>query len=286
MSIVITGASGQLAGGVIAHALQTVDASELLLVTRSPEELSGYAAEGTQVRYGNFEEPGSLSDAFAGGTRMLLISTDAVGARVALHGAAIEAATDAGIELVAYTSIVNPIPDNPAFVVPDHRATEQKLRDSGVGWTFLRNSIYAEYQSASMAAAAESGVLVTNEGSGRVAYVSRDDCAAAAAAVLVEGDHAGIAYDITGPELVDADQRADIFSSVTGKKIEVVHVDDDSYAEGLAAATGMPLEAARGMTSFGAAIRQGHLAVSGNDFEKLTGRKAKDLRSVLAATTV
>lgn len=282
MSIVITGASGQLAGGVIETALETVEASELILVTRSPEDLDEYAARGVQVRYGDFEEPDSLSDGFAGGKRMLLISTDAVGERVAQHVAAIDAANEAGMELVAYTSIVNPIPENPAFVVPDHRATEQNLRESGIGWTFLRHSLYAEFQAASMAAAAESGVLVTNEGSGRVAYVSRDDCAAAAAAVLVGGEHTGVAYDITGPKLVDAEERAGIFSTITGKSIEVVHVDDDSYTTGVAEATGMPLEAARGMTTFGAATRDGYLAVVSSDFEKLTGRKARDLRSVLS----
>lgn len=281
MSIVITGASGQLARSVVDNALETIEAPNLILVTRSPGDLASYEDKGAKVRFGDFEQPDSLSDAFAGGKRMLLISTDAVGDRIDQHATAIDAAGEAGVELVAYTSIVNPVPENPAFVVPDHAATEQKLRDSGLGWVFLRNSLYAEFQTASMTAAAESGVLVTNSGSGQVAYVSRDDCAAAAAAVLVSGGHAGATYDITGPESLDASARADIFSSITGKDIEVVEVDDDSYAQGVADATGMPFDAARGMASFGMATRDGYLAVVSSDFEKLTGRKPRDLRSVL-----
>lgn len=283
MRIVITGASGQLARGVIDKALETVSASDLILVSRSPDQLETYRASGAEVRFGDFEKPESLPEAFQGGTRMLLISTDAVGDRVDQHAAAIDAAVGAGMELIAYTSMVNPVPENPAFVIPDHRATEQKLRDCGVGWVFLRNSMYAEFQASSMAAAAASGILVTNEGSGQVAYVSRNDCAAAAAAVLVSGAHAGSAYDITGPELLGAKERAGIFSSITGKAIEVVDVDDDSYAQGLADATGMPLSAARGMASFGEAARRGFLAVASSDFETLTGRKPRDLRSVLTA---
>lgn len=281
MKIVVTGASGQLARTVIDHSLETVDPSDLILVTRSPDNLAGYESRGSTVRYGDFEDPDSLGDAFAGGTRMLLISTDAVGDRVDQHAAAIEAAAEAGVEMVAYTSIINPVPENRAYVVPDHRATEQKLRESGMSWVFLRNSIYAEFQASSMAAAAGSGVLVTNAGTGGVAYVSRDDCAVAAAAVLVGDGPAGVAYDITGPEVLDAERRAEIFSEITGKAIEVVHVDDESFAQGMADATGMPLAVARGMASFGTATREGFLGVISNDFETLTGRRPRDLRSVL-----
>jgi len=272
-----------LAKAVIDHALETIDVSDLILVTRSPGDLGGYAARGATVRYGDFEEPESLRDAFVNGRRMLLISTDAVGDRVDQHAAAIDAAVKAGVEMITYTSMINPVPENPAFVIPDHRATEQKLLDSGLAWVFLRNSMYAEFQRSSMTAAASSGTLVTNTGSGAVAYVSREDCAAAAAAVLVSEGHAGNAYDITGPELIDAAKRAEIFAGITGKTIEVVQVDDDSFAQGLADATGMPISATRGMASFGQAAREGYLAVVSADFEKLTGRKARDLGSVLSA---
>lgn len=281
VSIIITGASGQLAKGVTEHVLKTVDASNLILVTRSPDDLEGYATRGVDVRFGDFEIPGSLPDAFDGGTRMLLISTDAVGDRVDQHAAAVDAAVSKGVELIAYTSMINPIPENPAFVIPDHSATELKLRKSEVGWVFLRNSMYAEFQAPAMAAAANSGILVTNEGTGRVGYVSRDDCAAAAAAVLVGEGPSRVAYDITGPELIGAEQRAAVFSDITGKDIAVVDVDDDSYAQQLADATGMPLSAARGIASFGKATRDGFLAVVSSDFESLTGRMAKDLRTVL-----
>lgn len=281
MRIIITGASGQLARGVIDHALEAVEASDLILVTRSPGDLEGYESRGANVRSGDFERPESLPDAFAGGTRMLLISTDAVGDRIDQHAAAIDAAAKVGVEMVAYTSIINPVQENPAFVVPDHRATERKLRESGVGWAFLRNSMYAEFQASSMAAAADTGVLVTNSGSGKVAYVSRDDCAAAAAAVLTGDGRSEVAYDITGPELVGAEERAEIFSSLTGKAIQVVQVDDDSFAQGMADATGMPLAAARGMASFGTATRGGYLDVISSDFAELTGHEARTLRSVL-----
>jgi NAD(P)H dehydrogenase (quinone) len=283
MSIVITGASGHLGRRVVEEALERVDPSDLILVTRTPGALAEYADRGAEVRKGDFDDPSTLAKTFAGGERLLLISTQEVGARVAQHHAAIDAAIAAGVKLVAYTSIVRPEEDNPAGVVPDHRATEQKLRESGIAWCLLRNAIYADLESQDAAAALDTGRLVTNAGAGRIAYVARDDCAAAAAAVVTGGDHAGRAYDITGPEALDAEARAAIFAELGRRPVEVVHVDDEAFASGLAEATGLPLEVGRLYASFGRAAREGYLDGISGDFERLTGREPRSLRAVLEA---
>jgi len=285
MSIVVTGASGHLGRRVVEELLDRVDASDLILVTRRPDALAEYAARGAQVRAGDFTDPSSLPAAFAGGERMLLISTDAIGARVRPQADAVDAAVAAGVRLVAYTSIINPESGNAAAVVPDHRATEDKLRASGLEWTFLRNSIYADLEAGNQAAALATGQLVTNGGAGAVAYVARDDCAAAAAAVLATDGHAGKAYDITGPERLDADARAAIFAELGGKPVEVIQVDDAAYAAGLAEAAGMPLPVAELYATFGTATREGALDVLTDDFETLTGRTPRSLRDVLTAAT-
>jgi NAD(P)H dehydrogenase (quinone) len=281
VSIVITGASGKLGRGVVEEALGRVDARELILVTRNPSSLDEYAERGAQVRHGDFTDRATLPGAFAGGKRLLLISTDVVGVRVAHHHAAIDAAVTAGVEFMTYTSILNPVEDNPAGVVPDHRATEEKLRESGAEWAFLRNSIYADLEANTLAAAQSTGKLVTNAGRGRIAYVARQDCAAAAAAVVTGGDHAGKAYEITGPELVDADGRAALFADLIGSPVEVVQLDDESFASGFAEKTGLPIEVGQLVASFGRATREGYFDVVGSDFELLTGRAPQGLRSVL-----
>jgi NAD(P)H dehydrogenase (quinone) len=282
MSIVITGASGRLGRRVVEEALDRVEPSELILVTRNPGSLADHAERGADVRRGDFDDPETLVDAFAGGDRLLLISTGAFGSRVRQHHAAIDAAVAAGVRHVAYTSIVRPQPDNPAAVVPEHRATEEKLLASGLEWTFLRNSIYADLEAGNQAAALATGQLVTNAGPGRIAYVARDDCAAAAAAVITGGDHGGRAYEITGPTLLDSADRAALFAELGGSPVEVVQVDDERYATGLAEAAGLPLELARMYASFGRAARGGYLDVLSSDFETLTGRAPQALGSVLA----
>jgi NAD(P)H dehydrogenase (quinone) len=123
---------------------------------------------------------------------------------------------------VIYTSIPEPGEGNPAATAPSHRATEQALHDSGLAWTFLRNSLYAEYQVPVVAQAIASGQLVTSAGDGRVAFVSRDDCAAAAAAVLVQDGHEQQMYDITRPEAIGPRDLAALATELVERPVEVV----------------------------------------------------------------
>ncbi|MGD8810936.1 MAG: NAD(P)H-binding protein [Gammaproteobacteria bacterium] len=142
--IIVQGASGRL-GSLVAEALleMRVPAENLIPVSRTPEKLSQFARLGAATRYGDFTEPDSLAQAYAGGTHMLLISMGGGrGRRAQLHAGAIDAAVAAGVKHSAYTSHVNADKFASSVIAPDHRATEQHLRDSGVAWTMLRNSIY------------------------------------------------------------------------------------------------------------------------------------------------
>lgn len=282
MSIIITGASGHLGRLTAEVVLDLVPTSEVVLTTRHPEALSDFAGRGAEVRKADFDRPETLGEAFAGGERLLLISTDAVGHRVSQHRAAIEAAREAGVRHVAYTSYLNPVEENPAVITPDHRETEKALRESGLAWTALRNAFYAEYQVPAGAQAIAAGRLVHNNGDGRIAYVSREDCAAAAAAVLTTDGHDDRAYDITGPEPLSQDDVASLLSKVSGRPIEAVAVDDEAFVQGLTAA-GVPEPAARAFATYGRAIREGYLDEAPGAVENLTGRPPRSLREVFEA---
>jgi NAD(P)H dehydrogenase (quinone) len=281
VSLVITGASGSLGRRTAELLLDRVDPTEVVLVTRRTEALDDLAARGATVRFGDFDDPSSLRDAFAGASRVLVISTDAVGRRVPQHRNAIEAARDAGAAHVIYTSLPNPVPENPAGAAPDHAGTEEIARSSGLAWTFLRNALYAEYRLPEAQGAIAGGVLAHNLGSGRTAFVSREDCAAAAAAVLAGGaEHEGKAYDITGAEAFGATELAELYASLGGRDVEVVALDDDAYTAGLVE-HGVPAEVAPLLTSFGRAIREGHLSQVSSAVQDLTGRAPLTLREVL-----
>lgn len=284
MKLAISGASGQL-GQLVADELLKSPEVDLVLATRTPDSLAGFAQRGAEVRHGDFTDPASLADAFAGSERLLMISTDLVGSRMPLHRAAIEAAVAAGVQQISYLSFLAPTLDNPAAAAAEHFETEKLIRESGLTWTFLRNSIYADLQAAELAAARQ-GTIRTNAGEGRVAYVSRQDCAAAAAAVLAGGDHGGQAYDITGPQLLSARDRAALFAEMLERPVEVVDVDDEEAAEGIATATGLPLEECRSFASYGRAIREGRFETVTGTVRELTGRAPQSLREVLDGAAV
>ena len=282
--LLITGASGRLAKRAAEIVLATYPPERLVLVSRNPDALAEFAKRGAVVRFGDFAEPGSLHDAFAGSERMLLVSTTDLENRTELHGAAIDAAAAAGVEHVIYTSGLAPAPPNPAVVAPSHHATEQRLAAAGVTWTVLRNSLYADYQVADAERAMKTGALIHNRGAGRVAYVAREDCAAAAAAVLVADENENAVYDITGPEAYSAEDLARLYGELGGTHVEAVSLDDAAFVASLVgdATDDDHLKyGAKLVASFGQSIREGFMASCTDTVEQLTGRSARSLRDVL-----
>jgi NAD(P)H dehydrogenase (quinone) len=257
----------------------------VILATRTPDALADLAARGADVRYASFDEPTSLDAAFAGTERLLLISANDLQRRIAQHRAAIDTAKAAGVRHVIYTSGTKPAPPNPAVVAPSHYATEQALAASGLEWTVLRNSLYADYQVAEAKRAVETGSLIHNRGAGRVAYVARDDCAAAAAAVLLHGGHAGVVHDITGSEAYTADALAALYGELSGRRVEARAITDAAFIAGLvgdSTADDHLRYGAELLASFGRAIREGYLDACSDAVLKLTGRRARTLGEVLA----
>jgi NAD(P)H dehydrogenase (quinone) len=282
MTVAVTGASGQLGRKVAKLILEQIDAAEVVLLTRTPDALGALAERGAVVRRADFDEPASLASSFAGVDRALLISAVDLERRTAQHRAAIDAAAAAGVKHVIYTSIPAPSEDNPAVVAPSHRATEHALRESGLAWTFLRNNLYAEFQIPVVEQAIESGRLSTSAADFGVAYVSRDDCAAVAAAVLVGDGHAFQAYDVTGPEAVSSRGLASLAAELGGTTVEVVELDDDAlFASRIEA--GLPDARARALASFAAAARAGFLDTVTGVVEELTGTPPRSLHDVVAA---
>ncbi|MGH2888659.1 MAG: NAD(P)H-binding protein [Solirubrobacteraceae bacterium] len=283
--VLILGASGQLGRRTAELVLAQQPADNVILVSRTPDALAHLAERGCTVRFGDLDDPESLGRALAGAERMLLISGPDVQRRTEQHRTGIRGAALAGVRHVVYTSGLRPEPPNPAMISESHHATERALAESGLAWTVLRESLYSEYQVPEAAAALRSGVLAHNRGAGRIAYVSRDDCAAAAAAVLSSPGHEGVAYDVTGPELLDASQLAALYAELGGREIALEELDDGSLAERIAGAAGEDDHARYGaslVASLGRSIREGYMSACTDAVEKLTGRPPRPLRALLS----
>lgn len=281
--IVVSGASGHLGRRTVEYLRERTDAGRVLAVTRTPDKVADL---GVAVRHADFDDPGTLPAAFEGAERLLLISTDAVavpGQRITQHTNAIEAAAKAGVGHILYTSLVRATdPGNPAFVAADHAATERALVASGLTHTILRENIYTELLLLSAPAALAGGVLARNEGDGPVAYVTRDDIAAVAAAVLAEGGYEGVRLDVTGPAAVTQGEIAAILSEVTGVPVRYQPVTDDEYVAGMVR-FGVPEAAARAYATFGQAARDMWLRDVTDVVAKVAGRQPTSVADLLAA---
>jgi NAD(P)H dehydrogenase (quinone) len=282
MSIIVTGAAGHLGRLVAEQLLERLPPEELILVTRRPEALRALRARGADVRRGDFDDPASLREAFAGGRRMLLISTDAIGRRMRQHRAAIDAAVAAGVEHVVFTSVVNPVPANPMGANAwEQGKTEAMLQRSGLDWTVLRFGTFAELVLPAAATAVQNRRLVTNNGRGRIAPVSRRDCAEAAVVLTTDG-HAGETYEITGSQALSTNDLADLYGDLSGQTVKVVQMSD-TMLTGVLVGIGTPMPIAWRISAFGQAVRRGYFDVVDPAFERLTGHPPATLRSVLIA---
>lgn len=276
-SLLVTGASGQL-GRRVVELLLASGAPRVFAATRHPEKLADLAQRGALLRRADFDEPASLEATFDGIDRLLLISTDTLGRRAAQHRAAIDAAARAGVKHVVYTS-APPLPGN--AIGEEHLATERMLEESALDWTLLRNNLYTDLLvMGTIGRALASGKLVSAAGNGATAYITREDCARAAAAALsssVASPFSGRrTLEISGPDAVTGEQLAAIANVPF-----VAASREASIADKIAG--GLPQMYAEVLVSFEVSAAQGHLANVTNDFETLTGKQPESVADFAAA---
>ncbi|MFI5767936.1 SDR family oxidoreductase [Streptomyces sp. NPDC051658] len=281
MSIVVTGATGELGRLVVEELLATVPASEIAAVVRNAEKAAPLAARGIELRVADYDRPESLKDAFRAGDRVLLISGSEVGRRVPQHTAVIDAAKAAGVAQLAYTGVLGG-PDADFQLADEHKVTEQLILDSGLPHTFLRNGWYTENYTANLAPVLEHGAVVANAGDGRVASATRADYAAAAAAVLTGEGHIGAVYELSGDVAWSFAEYAAAVAAATGKEIAYKNVPAAVHQEILVGA-GLPEGFAAILVDVDEAIGRGLLAATSGDLARLIGRPTTPLAETLAA---
>lgn len=278
--LLVTGASGHL-GRIAVEELLARGATRIIAGTRDPSKLADLAAKGVELRKLDFNDPASLPAAFAGVERVLLVSTDGVGARRAQHEAAIAAAKQAGVRHLVYTSAPAARPNADAGLNPEHFWTEIALAASGLGFTILRNHMYAENNLADAAHVIASGQLFGLISDRGTAYVTRADAARTAAGALLSAEGDSI-EDVTGPAAVTNEQRAALYADISGKPVAVVPLTPTHLKAGMVAA-GIPEGFAEVLVAFQRDAVSGHHGVVTDVVERYTGRKPQALGDFLRA---
>ncbi len=279
--VVVTGANGQLGREVIKSLLARMPAGEIVAAVRDPEKAQDLAALGVEVREADYNRPETLPAALRGAEKVLLISSNEIGRRVNQHRAVVDAAKQAGVALVAYTSILR-ADTSTLKLAAEHKATEEYLRLQGVPYVFLRNGWYIENQTAALGAAVEHGAVLGAAGDGRFAAATREDYAGAAAAVLTTPGQANKTYELGGDiPYTLADLAAEV-ARQTGKPIAYKNLPGEEYAKVLMS-FGLPEEVATMVADGDLGAAKGELDTSSHELSMLLGRATTPLATAVEA---
>lgn len=278
MTIAVTGATGQLGRLVIARLKETVPASGIVALARSPAKAADLGVEAREADYGN---PDALVRALAGVDTLLLISSNEIGQRAAQHHNVIGAAKAAGVKRIVYTSLLH-ADRSPLSLADEHQATEEELKASGIPFTILRNGWYTENHTGSVGAALAGGAFIGSAGDGRISSATRADYADAAVAVLTGTGHEGKTYELAGDEAVTLADLAAEISRQSGKDIPYRNLPEADYAAVLAG-FGLPDAFAKGIASWDVDASKGALFDDGRQLSALIGRPTTPLSAAVAA---
>lgn len=280
MSLVVTGATGQLGRLVISSLLaKGVAADGIVALGRDEERLAELAALGVTTRKVDYSDAQAVADSLTDADRVLLISGNEVGQRLAQHQNVIDAAKAAGVELLAYTSVAHADTSGLALAA-EHRATEEAIVASGLPYSFLRNSWYSENYSGQLATYIEHGTILGSAGDGRVSAATRADLAEATAAVLLL-DRPNAIYELGGVAFT-MKELADTVSEVTGTDVSYTNVPADELIKVLVGA-GVPEPYAAMIADADLGLGRDELYVEPTDLEALLGRPATSLSDALRA---
>lgn len=280
----VTGASGQLGRLTIAALLRTVPASRIVAGVRDPDGEAAQAlrVQGVAVRVADYARPETLAAAFAGIDRLLLISSSEIGQRIGQHHNVIAAAGEAGIGLIAYTSLLH-ADTTPLALGAEHVATEALLATSGIPAIVLRNGWYTENYAASIPAALAHGAFLGAAGEGRISLAARADYAEAAAAVLsAAAPPAGHIYELAGDEACTLADFAAWIAEASGRPVAYRDLPEAAFKEALSGA-GLPEAVASLLADSDAGAADGALFEEGRQLSALIGRPTTPVPATIAA---
>ena len=280
--ILVTGATGNLGQSVVKQLQQHLALNEFAVLARNSNKAQHYVAQGIKTIFGDFDQPASLNEAFQGIEKLLLISTMEQN-RFEQHKNVIDAAKKAGVKHVFYTSLA--IQNIETSAVKDlmisHFQTEDYLKASGLKYTILRNSMYAEAIPQIIGEQAVSTGLALAGGTGTVPYALRSEFGEAAANALMQDGHENKIYSLVGSHAYSYQDIADLLSEISDQKVNYQNLDDASYRDMLKS-LGLPDFLVYLTHGTVLDIQQHHYEVQSNDLEMLLGRKTAPLEQYLA----
>lgn len=286
--ILITGASGQYGSKAIEHLLKKgVAAKDLTALVRNGELPPSLKEKGITTKNGDYDDPKSLSNAFAGVNQLLLVSSsDRGGAenRTRHHINAIKAAKEAGVKHIIYTSFVRTSGHEVSAIANfqnSHVESEDFLKASGIDYTILQNGIYHEMILAFVGdKVAETGTILFPAQEGKASWVLREELAEAAAHVLTTEGHENKTYVLTSRESVGFAEIADHVSQALGKEVRYQSPTLEEFQSILQKA-GVPDMYIGMLKMWGTAVGQGMMDLEDQTLADFLGRKPQTVKQFI-----
>lgn len=279
--ILVTGATGNLGTATIEHLLKNTTADNIVAFARDENKARHLKEKGVEVRIGNLDDTASLDSAMQGIENVLLIST-LDHHRIQQHKNVVDAAKKGGIKRIAYTGVSLKDVNTSAIktLMESHFQTEDYIKESGLAYTFLRNTLYTDVIPMHVGEKVfESGIYLP-AGDGKVPYALRREMGEAAANVLLQNGHENKTYEITGSELYSYTDVAQVLSELSGKNIAYTDVEATTFSE-LLKQSGVPEFLASIKTGFATDIKNDQFEIVSKDLEILLGRKLASLKDGL-----
>lgn len=279
--ILVTGATGRLGKATIEHLLKNTAAENIVAFARDIEKAKVLVEIGIEVRIGNFDNPPSLDHAMQGIDKLLLISGVEMN-RLQQHKNVVDAAKKAGVRHIVYTSISQRDLDNSAvkILMESHYQTEDYIKESGLTYTFLRNSLYADVIPIYVGEKVFETGIYYPAGNGKVAFALRREMGEAAANVLLQDGHGNKTYEITGSELNSFEDIARELSLLSGKTVRYTNADAGAFSDKLKE-SGIPEDFVFVLSGFAADIKNKQYEILSPDLENLLGREPASLEDSL-----
>ena len=281
--IAVTGVTGAL-GGRVAARLAAAGDVPLRLVVRDAGRAPRLPGAEVREHPGGYADPAGLAAALSGVETLYLVSAAEAEDRLQQHLDAVEAAARAGVGRIVYTSFVGARPDAVFTLVRQHAATEEAIRATGIRHTFLRSSMYADFVPFFATVEDGTAVIAAPAGQGRTGFVSRNDLADVAAAVLLDDSSAldGQALEVTGPEALTMAEAAAVLAEVTGRPA-VYREQTVEEAWATRRPSGHPDWEIEGWVTSYLAIAAGELSAVTDVVPSLTGHPARSVAEHLRA---
>jgi len=272
MKIGITGATGQLGQLVVQKLKDKNPDAKLVALVRNPDKAKPLSIEAKAFDY---EQPESLPKALEDIDRLVFISGSEIGKRETQHKNVINAAKQAQVKQIAYTSLLH-ADTSSMILAPEHLATEKMLQDSGIPHTILRNGWYTENYTAGLKQAVEQGAIIGSAGDGKISSATREDYAEALAETIINDDHTGKTYELAGDQTYTMQDLAAEVSKQTGKNIEFVNLPEAEYAQKLQE-MGLPEGMAKAFASLDYSASKNDLHDEGGELARLINRPTTSL---------